>query len=125
MRKQLRIMVVDDEGIVGKRLKPALEKSGDIVETFENGRGAIDRFAEQPFDIVVTDVRMNDVDGIEVLEYVKAHSAITKVIIITGYATMEVAREALVKGAYDFIAKPFKPDDLREIISRAAEELIG
>jgi DNA-binding NtrC family response regulator len=119
----MRIMVVDDESIVGKRLKPALEKSGDIVETFENGRGAIDRLAEQSFDIVVTDVRMSDVDGIEVLEYVQKHSSRTKVIIITGYATMEVAREALVKGAYDFIAKPFKPDDLREIISRAAEEL--
>lgn len=119
----LRIMVIDDENIVGKRLKPALEKTGNIVETFEDGKEALERFDEQPFDIVVTDVRMDEVDGIEVLEEVLAKSKKTKVIIITGYATVELAREALTKGAFDFIAKPFKPNDLRSIIDRAAKEL--
>ena len=57
------------------------------------------------------------------LEQVKAKSENTKVIIITGYATIEVAREALIKGAFDFIAKPFKPNDLRVIIERAAKSL--
>lgn len=122
-KKKLKIMVIDDEQIVGKRLKPALEKSGDIVETFEDGEEALARFEEEPFDIVVTDIRMERIDGIEVLERVLARSSRTKVIIITGYATVEVAREALLKGAFDFIAKPFKPDDLREIIRRAAAEL--
>ena len=76
-----------------------------------------------PFDIVVTDIRMDEVDGLEVLEHVSAHSKNTKVIIITGYATVEVAREALAKGAFDFIAKPFKPNDLRAIIEKAAKQL--
>jgi DNA-binding NtrC family response regulator len=123
MENKLRIMVIDDENIVGKRLKPALEKAGDVVETFEDGKQALERFDEQPFDIVVTDVRMDEIDGIEVLEQVLARSSRTKVIIITGYATVEVAREALTKGAFDFIAKPFKPNDLRAIIDRAAKEL--
>jgi len=117
----LRIMVIDDEQIVGKRLKPALEKTGNTVETFEDGRTALERLNEQPFDIVVTDIRMDGMDGIEVLEQVLAKSPSTKVIIITGYATVEVAREALSKGAFDFIAKPFKPNDLRAIIDRAAK----
>ncbi|OQX61269.1 MAG: response regulator [Desulfococcus sp. 4484_241] len=121
--KKLRIMVIDDENIVGKRLKPALEKSGYLVETFEDGETALARYDEEPFDIVVTDIRMEKVDGIEVLEKILAKSDRTKVIIITGYATVEVAREALSKGAFDFIAKPFKPDDLRTIIKRAANEL--
>ena len=121
--KKLKIMVIDDENIVGKRLKPALEKTGDIVETFEDGISALARFEEEPFDIVVTDIRMEKIDGIEVLERVLAKSSRTKVIIITGYATVEVAREALSKGAFDFIAKPFKPADLREIIKRATQEL--
>lgn len=121
--KTLRIMVIDDEQIVGKRLKPALEKAGDIVETFENGRAALDRFEQQQFDIVVTDIRMDEIDGIEILQRIMARSDRTKVIIITGYATVEVAREALAKGAFDFIAKPFKPSDLRVIIDRAAREL--
>ena len=121
--KQLRIMVIDDESIVGKRLKPALEKDGSVVETFENGKDALERFEQERFDIVITDVRMDEIDGIEVLEKVLAKSDRTKVIMITGYATVEMAREALVKGAYDFIAKPFKPNDLRAIIERAAGEM--
>lgn len=124
MSKQpLKIMLIDDENIVGKRLKPALEKTGDIVETFEEGKKALARFDENPFDIVITDIRMENIDGIEILEQVLAKSARTKVIIITGYATVEIAREALSKGAFDFIAKPFKPADLREIIQRASKEL--
>jgi len=119
----LRIMVIDDEQIVGKRLKPALEKGGHQVETFEDGRSALQRFDEIPFDIVVTDIRMDEIDGIEILEQVLAKSSRTKVIIITGYATVEVAREALSRGAFDFIAKPFKPNDLRVIIERAASAL--
>lgn len=123
MKRNLRIMVIDDENIVGKRLKPALEKNGDIVETFTDAKKALERFGEQEFDIVVSDIRMDDIDGLEVLEQVLARSDKTKVIIITGYATVEVAQEALVKGAFDFIAKPFKPNDLRTIIDKAANEL--
>ncbi len=123
MNGNLKIMVIDDENIVGKRLKPALEKNGDIVEAFEDGEKALARFNEQPFDIVVTDIRMEKIDGIEILEKILAKSDKTKVIMITGYATVEVAREALSKGAFDFIAKPFKPADLREIIKRASNEI--
>jgi DNA-binding NtrC family response regulator len=123
MKNNLCIMVIDDENIVGKRLKPALEKSGDVVETFTDARKALERFNEKQFDIVVSDIRMDDIDGLEVLEQVLARSERTKVIIITGYATVEVAQEALVKGAFDFIAKPFKPNDLRAIIDKAAKEL--
>jgi DNA-binding NtrC family response regulator len=104
-------------------LAPALNKSGYDVEFFESGAAALKRIDEQEFDVVVTDVRMDDVDGMEVLSRVRDQSPHSKVIIITGYATIEVAREALTKGAFDFIAKPFKPDDLREIIQRAAAAL--
>jgi DNA-binding NtrC family response regulator len=121
--RPLRIMVVDDEPIVGKRLKPALEKGGYIVEVYDDGAKALARLEEASFDIVVTDVRMEEVDGIRVLEQVQDRSKHTKVIIITGYATVEVAREALAKGAFDFIAKPFKPNDLRVIIEKAIEVL--
>ena len=123
MSDKLKIMVIDDEEIVGKRLKPALEKSGDIIESFVNSKKALIRLAEQHFDIVITDIRMDEIDGLEVLDYIKSRSKNTKVIMITGYATVEVAREALAKGAFDFIAKPFKPEDLRIIINKAVKEL--
>lgn len=122
-KKKLEVMVVDDEPIVGKRLKPALMKYGYDVEVFDNPVKAIDRFDEKEFDVVVTDLRMEDLNGIQVLEHVTTKSSKTKVIFITGYATVENAREALVKGAFDFIAKPFKPNDLRMAISKAALSL--
>ena len=123
MANKLKIMIIDDEEIVGKRLKPALEKRGDIIESFVNSKNALVRLSEEHFDIVITDIRMDEIDGLEVLDYIKSHSKDTKVIMITGYATVEVAREALAKGAFDFIAKPFKPEDLRIIINKAAKEL--
>jgi len=123
MDKKLRIMIVDDEPIVGKRLKQALSKFGIEVEVFEDSERALNRLEDKNFDIVVTDIRMEKVDGIQILESVLEHSDHTKVIIITGYATIEVAQEALTKGAFDFIAKPFKPDDLRSVINKAALSL--
>ena len=122
-KKKLEVMVVDDEPIVGKRLKPALTRYGYDVEVFDNPVKAIDRFDEKEFDVVVTDLRMEKLNGIEVLEHVRAKSANTKVIFITGYATVENAREALIKGAFDFIAKPFKPNDLGMAITKAALSL--
>jgi DNA-binding NtrC family response regulator len=123
MSSKLDILVLDDEPIVGKRLKPALEKEGHRIEVFEDARAALARLGEHEFDIVVTDVRMDDVDGIQVLEAVQAMSQRTRVILITGYATVELAHEALAKGAFDFIAKPFKPQDLRAVIEKAASSL--
>ena len=124
MERKPQILVLDDEPIVGKRLKDSLEKYDCEVEIFEDGIKALERFSEKHFDIVVTDVRMEEIDGLQVLEKIKAKSEDkTEVIIITGYATIEVAKEALIKGAFDFIAKPFKPNDLRLVIEEAAKSL--
>ena len=122
-RKVLRVMILDDEPIVGRRLRQALSKHGFELEIFEDPAKAVSRLGETRFDIVVTDMRMEEMDGIDILEYVNANCPNTRVIIITGYATVEVAREALVKGAFDFIAKPFKPDDLRSVLNKAALSL--
>jgi len=123
MSERLDVMLLDDEPIVGKRLKPALAKIGCEVEVFQDPKAALDRINEKEFDIVVTDIRMDEIDGLQVLEEVVKKSERTKVIMITGYAMMAVAREAMEKGAFDFIAKPFKPDDLRKVIARAAKAL--
>ncbi len=122
-RSKLKVMIVDDEPIVGKRLTPTLTKQGFLVESYVDPRKALARLEEEEFDIVVTDLRMEEVDGIGVLEHVMESCPNTRVIFITGYATVEVAREALVKGAFDFIAKPFKPKELRAVINKAALSL--
>ncbi len=123
MPEGLEVLLLDDEPIVGKRLKPALAKIGCNVEVFEDPRKALERIDQKEFDIVVTDIRMDEVDGLQVLQHVRKTSERTKVIMITGYAMMAVAREAMEKGAFDFIAKPFKPDDLRKVIAKAAKAL--
>ena len=123
MDKRLDVLVLDDEPIVGKRLQPALAKVGCDVEVFDDPAAALARLQEKRFAIVVTDIRMEDIDGIEVLERVLLRWPETKVIMITGYATVEVAREAMAKGAFDFIAKPFKPQELRDVIAKAATAL--
>lgn len=123
MDEQYDILILDDEPIVGVRLKPALEKEGHRVEVFVNPYWALERVGEKEFDIVVTDIRMEDIDGIQVLERVRAMSDRTKIIMITGYATIEVARESLAKGAFDFIAKPFKLSEIRGTIRKAVDAL--
>jgi DNA-binding NtrC family response regulator len=120
---KLSILVLDDEPIVCKRLKPALEKSGYEVEIVDSGKAAIERIDQRVFDIVVTDIRMEGIDGLDVLRHARQHSPRTIVIMITGYATVEAARDALTQGAFDFIAKPFRLDDLRAAIARAAAQL--
>jgi DNA-binding NtrC family response regulator len=119
----LEILILDDETIVGERLKASLEKDGHSLEIFTSSVEALKSLKEKTFDIVVTDIRMDDVDGIEILEQARKKSLRTKVIMITGYATLEVARESLTKGAFDFIAKPFKIKEIKKAIEKAANSL--
>ena len=119
----LKVLLVDDEPMVGKRLAPALTKSGYEVESYDDPGAALERIDAVEFDVVVTDIRMSNIDGIQVLRRVRERSERTRVVIITGYATMSLAREAMKMGAFDFIAKPFKPDELRAIVARAAASL--
>jgi DNA-binding NtrC family response regulator len=123
MSKPLEVLLLDDEPIVGRRLKPALNKIGCSVEVFEDPKKAIERMDEKEFHIVVTDIRMEGMDGLQVLAHVQEKFPNTKVIMITGYAKIDLAREAMGRGVFDFIAKPFKPDDLRRIILAAAKAL--
>jgi len=119
MSDRLRILLIDDEEIVNKRLRPALEREGYEVESFMVGKDALASISSKDFDIVVTDMRIDEVNGLQVLEAARKKSPRTQVVLITGYATMELAREALSKGAFEVIAKPFKPQDLRDAITRA------
>lgn len=118
--KKPELLLIDDEPMVGQRLKGGLEKLGCAVEVCEDPARAISLIRKKKFDIVVTDVMMPEISGMQVLEAALAANAETRVIIITGFATADLAREAMEKGAYDMIAKPFKPADLRKLVAKAA-----
>ena len=117
-----RVAILDDEPIVCDRLRPALEKVGFEVETFTESQRLLERLETQRFDVLVTDLKMRKPDGLEVMHHVLAVHPGTKVVIITGYATVDTATEAIKSGAVDFIAKPFRIRDLRDLVVRVAQE---
>ena len=119
MTTKSTICILDDEPIVGDRLKPEMEDDGYEVEVFTDSESAIKRIQERCFDIFITDLKMEGVDGMGFLEKVKEYCPDSEVIIITGYATIETARESFVRGAYDFIAKPFRISEIREAVKKA------
>jgi DNA-binding NtrC family response regulator len=116
MKKRKRVLIVDDEPIVCERLRPPLEKAGFDVETFTDSQHAVDRLAAESFDVLVTDLKMRKPDGLDVLGFVRERSPGTRVIVITGFPTVDTAREVMKGGAVDFIPKPFKISQLRDLI---------
>ena len=119
------ILVLDDEPIVCKRLKSALEKRGYEVEIFFRSSDAFKRITERNFDIVITDLKMEGLDGMAFLTEVKKRSPSTEVIVITGFATMETAKESFQKGVFDFLAKPFKLGEIQDAVERAERKIRG
>ncbi len=114
------VMVLDDEPIVGDRLKPALEREGFQVDVFTDSGTAIERLKQKPFAVLVTDVKMRGPSGMDVLRFVKETSPATQVIVITGYATIETRHEADALGAVQFVAKPFKIKDIVKLVVKSA-----
>ncbi len=123
MANKSTICILDDEPIVGDRLKPELEEDGYDVEIFTDSASAIRRIEETCFDIFITDLKMEGVDGMGFLEKVKDNCPGSAVIMITGYATIESARESFIRGAYDFIAKPFRLDEIRSAVKKAQKKV--
>jgi DNA-binding NtrC family response regulator len=117
------ILILDDEAIVLKRLGPALEKAGYEIETFSRSSDASNRIMERNFDIVITDLKMEGLDGMQFLTQVKEHSPRTEVIVITGFATMDTAKKSFQKGVFDFLAKPFKLGEILETVKKAEQKI--
>ncbi len=111
-----RILVVDDEKSMREFLDIMLSRDGYRVTLADNGAQACDILDNERFDLVVTDIRMQNVDGIGVLKKAKSVDPGTVVVLISAFATAETAVEAMKEGAYDFIPKPFKIKEFRRII---------
>ncbi len=120
---QMRIAILDDEPTVCKRLKRALEREGYTVETFLAAQALWDRMSQEPFHLVFTDLRLPDSDGLTVLDRVKKGSGDTEVIVITGYASVDTAVEAIKAGAYHYATKPLKLEEIR-LLARGALEKV-
>jgi DNA-binding NtrC family response regulator len=117
-----RILIADDEPIALENLAYVLRKEGFETVCAENGTRALAELKTQEFDLVMTDLRMQGADGLEVLESVKRDWPDTEVIMITGYASVETAVEAVRKGAYDYVPKPYNIDEVRVLVHKALEK---
>lgn len=118
-----RILIVDDEAVALQNLMHVLKKEGYSILGTQSGPEAIELLDSETFDLVLTDLKMEKVDGMTVLAHVKKHSPHTEVIMITGYATLESAIEAMKLGAYHYLAKPFKLDEVRKVVKEALEKV--
>ncbi|CAK8721325.1 Response regulatory domain-containing protein [Candidatus Electronema halotolerans] len=118
-----RLLIVDDEPIIGKRLQQVFGKSGIETVIFTNPVRAMEAMAEERFSIVITDYRMEEMNGLAVLGRVMQLNPKAKVIMITGYPSQELEAAAVQGGVFEFMAKPFRMDELKEAVSRAMEEL--
>ena len=123
MTEKIRLAVIDDEPLVCQRLKQVFRRSGFEIETFGAGKPALERMAQQPFQLILTDIRLPDIDGLEILKRIKKDYPGTEVILITGYATLDQAVEAVKKGAFYYLSKPFTPDQVRAVVKRAQEHI--
>jgi|LGVE01.1.fsa_nt_gb DNA-binding NtrC family response regulator len=120
-KKEARILVVDDEKQVADVLVDYLSNLGYQTVAAYSGHDALSRFKDGDFQLVITDLKMPEMNGMDLLEMVKGWDKRAMVIVITGYGTIESAVEAIKKGAYDFISKPFKMEELEIIIERALD----
>mgnify|MGYP001819130435 FL=1 len=116
-----RILIVDDEATAAENLAHVCRKEGHEVTTRTTGTGALEILEKSHFDVVLTDLRMEKVDGMAILGRARELHPETAVILITGYATLDSAVEAMKAGAFHYIAKPFRLDEVREVVRKALE----
>jgi len=117
--KKGKVLIIDDENIVRVSCERTLSPEGYEVRLAQNGLDGLKMLEQEGFDIVLTDLKMPDMDGIEILRKVKEGWPSTEVIIITGYQTVDTAVKAIKFGAYNYIEKPFTPDTLLSAVDEA------
>ena len=116
-----KILVIDDDAVARELLADALKKDGYEVESFSNGSDALARGQQATFDLVLTDIRMGTVDGLTVLREFKRFSPDTSIVLLTAFGSLEGAIEGIKQGAFDYLAKPFRKEEVKLVVQRALD----
>lgn len=116
--KTTSIMIIDDEKVVADMMKMALEQEGYEIESFTDGAAAVKRLEQKKFDLVLTDLKMPGINGFDLIRLIRESAPETAVIMITAFATMDVAIEAKRLGVADFFTKPIRIADLKAAIQK-------
>jgi DNA-binding NtrC family response regulator len=118
-----RLLIIDDEEMALTNLAHILKKQGYEITTAESGPRGLELVRDDVFDVVLTDLRMEKVDGMQILEEARRLHPNAEVVMITGYATVDSAIEAMKKGAYHYIAKPYRIEEVRKVVAEALEKV--
>ncbi|HHD11569.1 MAG TPA: sigma-54-dependent Fis family transcriptional regulator [Deltaproteobacteria bacterium] len=121
--EKFKVLIVDDDSTLRELLSETIHGMGYMVDTAENGEDALNKLKREKYDLVVSDLKMPGMDGLKLLDHIKSLDSNILVIIITAYATLESAVKAIEKGAYDYIAKPFRLDEFVVVVRNACEKL--
>lgn len=121
--KAKNILIIDDEKNILDGCSRILLKEGYSTKTAQSGAQAVEILEKEIFDVVLLDLKLPDIEGVKILEKIKKETLKTEVIIITGYASIPSAVEMIKKGAFDYLSKPFTPDDLRAKVKEALESI--
>jgi len=122
-REQFRILVVDDEAVVCSLMMDALEEEGHMVSTAQNGPDALEMIKSNPPDLLITDIRMPEISGTELASLSREIHPAIGVVFMTGYASLNSAKDAIKHGALDYILKPFELTEIRQAVSNALDKL--
>ncbi len=122
--KRLRILIAEDEKNIGDLLVELLSQEGREITVVHDGLEAVRKLRKEPFDLLITDLMMPEINGMEVLRQAKKFHPQILAIIITGYASLETAIQAVKEGAYDYLRKPFRLDELKISVDNACEKIL-
>jgi len=123
LSQAFRVAVIDDEPIACREIARGLARDQYTIETFGDGRAALKKMSADPFDLVICDMKLPEMSGLEVLKKIKTRYPMTEVIVFTGYGSVNTAVEAIQAGAFHFMTKPVKIAELRSLAERALEKL--
>src|SRR5215203_4672996 len=117
------LLIVDDELGMRQFLTHLFQREGHVVRVAGNGKDALALLHQEPPDLIISDIRMPDMNGVDLLRTVKGFLPDVEVVMMTAFANVDTAREAFLLGAYDFVQKPFDNDLLKETVTRALEKI--
>src|SRR5438876_6622229 len=119
MQKKAQVLIVDDDPVTADMIQQALEKENYELTVVNSGNAAIRKGRERKFHLILTDLRMPDIDGLEVLSFFRKEQSEAIVVLMTAFGSSSSAIESIQQGAYDYISKPFQIDELRNVIRKA------
>lgn len=121
--ENIRILIVDDNKDLREIIEEYLKDGGDVTEGADNGKDALQKHNRNPYDLIITDLNMPELTGIELMKTIRKDTDMTEFIIITGYASIDSAVEAIKIGAYDYIVKPFRMEELKVVVKNARDKI--